>query len=66
MRVWAAAIPTGTYAGTVVLERLVGEGWGRQRRGQRRRTTCAALVCGECGLTEFYAHRPKDLLFEGE
>ena len=61
-RVWAAAIPTGTYNGHVVLERTAAPDLQRGRRA-RRRTSCAALVCTECGFTEFYAHRPKDLLF---
>ncbi len=58
-RIWAAAIPEG-FAGPVGLERRLGSFLGD--RVKRRRTTCAALVCTECGFTEFYAHRPQDLL----
>ena len=57
--VWAWTRASG-QDDTLEVERIVGDPiWGQPRR---RRTTCGALVCVECGFTKLYARDPKKLL----
>jgi predicted nucleic-acid-binding Zn-ribbon protein len=54
----AEAVSSG--AGQIILVKVVDKSvlWGTVRR----RTTCTAWVCIECGYTEFYAAQPRKLL----